>query len=210
MDISGLSFELANIVMLFQNLKSAKVSRDSILGLYENSRPEHFDVGPLFVVRHPGQKIEIYVFIDENRVETKILNPSNTDWTELPKVAFKVFHAIDGAPLAAFGFNYFAEVPLPQSQDGDQFLIDKFDASLKPLAQQVGGKIFSIASTVKYSKNEETHELRIGTKAGNAKILSLRLNVHYNKAQLFAERDLIEKYSVHKDNFIETIKRLFN
>ena len=65
MDISGLSFELANIVMLSQNLKSAKISRDSILGLYENSQAEHFDIGPLFVVRHPVQRIEIYMFIDE-------------------------------------------------------------------------------------------------------------------------------------------------
>jgi len=210
MDISGLSFELANIVMLFQNLKSAKVSRDSILGLYEDSRPEHFDIGPLFVVRYPEQRIEIYVFIEENRVETKILNPSNTDWIELPKVASKVFRAIEGAPLTVFGFNYFAEVPLPQNINGEQFLIDKFDASLKPLAQQVEGKISSIASTVKYSKNEENYELKIGTKAGSVEILSLHLNVHYNKTQLFAERDLIESYSNHKDDFIETIKRLFN
>lgn len=210
MDTTGLSFELANIVMLFKDLNTAKISRDTIFGLYPDLRPDHLDIGPLLVVRYPKLKLEIYLFLDENRVEVKLLAPSGHDWAELPKAASKVFGAIEGVPLTAFGFNYFAEVPVSKNQDGDQFLIDKFRTSLEPLAKQVEGEILSVSSVIRYSKNEEIHQLSLGAKSGNNSLLILRLNVEYNKTELFSEEDLKIKYSSRKDDFIKTIGRLFN
>ncbi len=209
MDISGLSFELANFVMRFNNLNNAKISRDSLLNLYPDLQPEHLEIGPLLAVRYPAHKIEIYLFLAENRVEVKTPEPRDEDWAELPKMAYKVFHAITGVSLTAFGFNYFSNVPAPNDKDGDQFLIGKFDTSLKPLAEQVQGKIFSFASNIRYSKNEEKYELNIGTRPDNAKLLSLRLNVHYNTTTLPVEEKLIGEYSKQKDNFVNTLKRLF-
>lgn len=205
MNINDLSFDLGNIVLLFENMKDAKVSRDTILGLFSSSS-QHVDIGPVFMVRYPDEKVEVYVFFDENRVETKMVNPGTDDWKKICKAASQVYKAISGVSLKAFGFNYFAEVPT--NEESDEFLIKNFKSSLEPLESQINGKIFSVATTIKYLKNETTHQLNIG-KSVKQNSLSLRLNVHYDKSELFEENALTKNYIGLKDEFVNTISKLF-
>jgi hypothetical protein len=206
-DTTGLSFELANIVVLYRGLRNAKVFRDVLLNLYPDENPTHIDVGPLLAVRYLAHRVEIYVFSDENRVETKILTPAEADWLELPKRASQVYEAIQGAELAVFGFNYFAAIPAPGNEDVNEFLVRTFQSSLDPLAAQLDGDIISFASTIKYTKNQKRHQLQIEAKPEN--LLSLRLNVEYPGGEFPSEEALTQLYLAHRDDFISTIGRLF-
>lgn len=210
MDTTSISFDLANIVLLYGNLGAARISRDPLFNLYADEKPQHIDVGPLLAVRYVSHRIEAYLFFEENRVETKVTTPTENDWSELARQARKVYDAVSEVQIKAFGFNYFVSIPMSENQDANQFLVKQFDASLNPLSKELSGEVFSFAPVIRYTKDKILHQLILGEKPGNPKLLSIQLNVHYQTSEFPAEAELAKLFAEQKENFVVTIGRLFN
>jgi len=209
MNTEHMSFSLANIVMLYEDLSVAKVSRDKILDIFEGLQPQHLDVNPVFFVRYPTKRIEIYIFINDNRVETKIANPYDDSWNDLIDAGSAVYNAIQGSSLKAFGFNLFTEISGIE-ESATKFLVRQFEKSLSSVEAQIGGKVESLATTLKYIKNKENHQLDILPSVREGSTLDVRLNVQYDKPKLLNRDDLLKNYLDFKEDTIATMGKLFS
>ena len=105
MNIENVSIKLANIVLVFDDLINARISRDSLLDLIpDEENINHIDVGPLFVVKYPESKAEVIILNQERRAEIKIFQPEDDLWTLLPNLCSKVMNAIQESNLTAYGY----------------------------------------------------------------------------------------------------------
>ncbi len=208
MDIKNLSFELSNIVLLFDNLHNAKISRDQLFSVIENSAVQPIEIGPLIIVRYPEQKTEITVIRDDRRVEIKKIHPSETDWALIPEISTKVYAAFSECNLTSYGFNYFAHIPLESSTNSDAFLVNQFKPSLGEIEKQTGSNITSISTVFKYEGKNGINQISLESIEPNNS-LRVTLNIHFKSSSLKELANLQECYAEEKENFIKLLTNLF-
>jgi hypothetical protein len=209
-DITTTSFELANAVILYDNLAQAQISRDAIANLFPGETPEFLDIGPIMVVRFPGHRAEIVILRDQNRAELKITSPNEADWSNVARNTFRLQAAINGTPLNLYGFNIFTFIPVPGELDARQYMVQRFITSLDPIAQELQGEVRTIIPTIKFIKNEQNYQLRLEPRADDSNLLNMRFNIEFTAAALPPEEEFVQSYVEFKDDVIATIGRLFN
>jgi hypothetical protein len=206
--IEELSFRLGNVVLLYNDLPNARVSRDKLFSLFEGKDTEHFEVGPLLLVRFKAQKIDVSLLLPENRVEVKIENPGDNEWKSLAETAVQVYSTIQGSSLKAFGYNYFADIVLTGAKSAEAFLVDKFGSSLEGVEQQIGSKIDTLAMTLTYKKDGGQRQLTLGPKPGE-RVLAVHLNVHYESDHL-EQGVFVEDYVTQRSAFASLLPKLLD
>lgn len=208
MDIKTLSFELSNIVLLFDDLHNAKISRDQLFSVFSDSSAQPIDIGPLILIRYPEQNIEITVIKDDGRAEIKKMHPSETDWALLPEISSKVYAAFSGCNLISYGFNYFAHISFEDTLDADTFLVNQFKPSLENIEKQTGSNITNISTTLKYEGKNGINQIAfLAIKPNNS--LRITLNIHFDSSELKDLASLQECYIEEKESFVKLLANLF-
>jgi hypothetical protein len=207
LDTNNLNIKAANLVMVFDNLNQARISRDTLLRLFPKSAQGHVDIGSFFAVRYPEHSFEVLIFSDERRVELKVAKPIEESWNLIPRIASQVRNAIKNANLKAYGFNLFMDLKLDESSS--KFILHQFNSSLVPIEKSIGEEISSISITMNYTKGDVKFQWVISPKANDDKVISISSNVHFDANKLPLKDDLIATYDSKKKYIIETIGQLF-
>lgn len=141
-----------------------------------------FGVEPprLFVTPHlariQGKTFVLLVEPERYTIETASANSFNL----LPAVTGRIFQQLSHTPIRAFGVNFHAESPLPESTAAEDKLRQMFAADTLKLDTVLGGANWDIEARVTSRATNPRTQIVVASKPDSPKDLAVRANFHYD------------------------------
>ena len=209
MNTDNFRLVLANIVLAYDNLGQARISRDNLLDLLPDVEPQFLDLGQFIVAKYPTISAEIIVLIEANRIEAKVNFPDHDKLVQIPRLVWSAMRAVSRAQLVAYGFNFHSRITIPGDESASRFLLRQFEPTLRNIGVQVGGNLESMSVQLGYRRDAVKHQLNLTPQPEDDSGMIVNMNIHYDTDVLPAEAELTTSYLAGRDRFIQTIQSLF-
>lgn len=209
MDTTNLRLNLANIVLLYDHLEHARISRDRLLDSIPDVEPQFLDLGQIIVTKYPAIDAEIIVIVEANRIEAKVDSPNEDGLVQVPKLALSAKAAVSRAELIAYGYNFHSSLTIPDGDSASGFLLRQFEPTVRKIGTQVGGDLASMSVQLGYVRDDVKYQLNLIPRPEDDSGMTVNMNVHIDARDLPTEAELTSSYLAGRDGFIQTIQSLF-
>jgi len=208
LDTSTLEIELANIVVLFEDLTDRDISRDKLRAVLPNAAPQVLEVPGFTQVSYPSLDADIVIlWADQARFEAKILNPREESWALLSKLATSGMKSIKRAKQTHFGFNIFSVIQVNPS--ANELLLTYFNAPITSVNKHIEGQLTGMNFTLNYQQNGVKYQLGVIPDAKVESRLSVRLNAEFASSEFPKLDSLSGLFAEFRDNYTTLVRQLF-
>lgn len=193
----------SNITIVYEGLDIAKVSRDAIR---QSISPSNlFDTEDLLVVIAPPG---VLVQVAEQRVVVSDQTGSSPGKVPLWSFAAKMHHAIPGAQVSAYGFNYDVGVMLEEGSDALSYLTNLFVPNAGDREKRLEVESLAFVPHLLYKKGAAEYDFRFDPAKVRGQRLAVHLNANLTRNALPSEEVLNENYVSEFDEISRILRLL--
>jgi hypothetical protein len=209
LDTRNLRTSLANIVLVYDGLDQAQISRDTLNRALPGQTPIYTEVPGFIITGFQNVRALVILTIEARRVEIKIDEPTDDSWNTLTHLASIAVTAISNATLVAYGFNIFASLNIIENLDARSFLLEQFGEPVDLISKQLGSPLVSMSAEFIFDRNGARYKLNLIPDEQGGSAMVIRQNVHYDGREFPPEDNLKALYLDNVKSYYETIQHLF-
>ena len=208
---------VTNIVIVYEALDVAALSRDAARRLIGGNSARLVDGGDVLIVDYPTEAIQ-FVFA-HRRMQINDNKPVSLSESRLPKLIKEAQKLTKGIRIVAYGFNFDAFITLPDQKKPKEFLKARFLANRKELTQQLSANIEEIALQFKltekdleYNLDLKADKLPLGKGVAEPHVISgihVHFNAHYPKREVPSSTELKKQLEGQFKYLLQLLGKLF-
>lgn len=192
-----------NITLIYQTLDYQKVDINQLRNLLDFGNEQMIFKRDGILITYPPKGILIQIMQDRMLVTCQQRSDKIGD-VPIWEIASYCYQLANGAPLAAYGFNYDLEIVLPQGNIY-QILNQVLSPDTSKLEKAVKGSTLALTFTAGVTFQHEQKPYSLLIQPQDEKRLRLNLNAHFEKSKSLPSDTLLEKDYREEYNYLLTI-----